>query len=61
MSSKNLEPMVKMSVAEVRIMHGEMVLEAKIRGKDWVSKSEYLSFLNYSHFGSLSTFCVSTV
>ena len=36
-------------------------LEAKIRGKDWVSKSEYLSFLNYSHFGSLSTFCVSTV
>ena len=50
MSSKNLEPMVKMSVAEVRIMHGEMVLESELRGKDWVSKSEYLSFLKREHY-----------
>ena len=49
MSSKNREPMVKMSVAEVRLMHGQMLLEAKFYGKDWVSKSEYLSFLKREH------------
>ena len=49
MSSKNLEPMVKMSVAEVRDMHGKMLLEAKFYGKDWVTKSEYLAFLKREH------------
>ena len=31
-------------------MHGEMVLESELRGKDWVSKSEYLSFLKREHY-----------
>ena len=36
-------------VEVVREMHAKMVLEHKLKGKDWVTKQQYLRYLKQEH------------